>query len=63
MTEIVKRAGWDWDVTYLDEDADGREITEVMTVFGAATIEEAIRDARGSFEDEFMPAIISAARR
>jgi hypothetical protein len=50
--KIEKRAGWDWTVSY--RDGDDPEIL-TMAVFGCASIEDAIKDAReslGGFEDE-----------
>lgn len=39
-----KRPGWDWDVTYEDDEG-----IDVMRVFGAMTPEEVIADARAAF--------------
>jgi hypothetical protein len=45
MTKIEKRPGPDWEVYYMDL-VDGS--TECMSVFGSATPEEAIAEARYS---------------
>lgn len=62
-TKITKRPGWDWDVRYIEEHDEGADTIETMVIFGCVTVEEAMRDARSSFEDEFMPAFISVQRR
>jgi len=53
MPSIEKRPGADWEVTYLDVPTG---VTETMTIFGASTIDEALRDAKQSlfspFEDD-----------
>lgn len=41
--EIEKNPGWDWRVKYQDGDEQ-----DEMLVFGAMTIDDALRDAHGS---------------
>lgn len=61
MTTIEKRPGNDWNVYYISENDDGKDVIEIMTIFGAMTIEEAIADAKSSFMfDE--PSIVGAKR-
>lgn len=61
--KIMKRPGWDWDVRYIEEHDEGPDTVETMVIFGCVTVEDAMRDARSSFEDEFMPAFISVQRQ
>jgi hypothetical protein len=46
MNEVVKGTGHDWNVHYTFAD----EEPEVMTVFGAMTVERAISEARYSLD-------------
>ena len=60
LKSLEKRAGDDWIINYELPGAD----QDSMMVFGAATIEDAIRDARASFphpEDQAV-VIIGAVR-
>lgn len=57
MTQIEKRPGFDWTITYEDDD----EVFE-MAVFGAMSIDEAISDARSSFRPNDVPTILAAVR-
>jgi len=56
MPEFVKSPGWDWTITYID-DEDARQ---EMAVFGVVTIEEALKEARFSLPEEC--AIIAVSR-
>jgi hypothetical protein len=58
--EVEKRPGWDWEIEYEEED-EGQVTVEVMSVFGAMSVDEAIADARSSFMDE-QPTIIAVRR-
>lgn len=60
MTDLTieKRPGWDWIVVYDDEDGERAE----MTVFGCARIEDAVRDARSSFQPDDPVAILEVRR-
>jgi len=52
--EITKGPGYDWLITY---DFDGEGI-ETMTVFDQVRIEDAILEARRSFDDEDQPLLV-----
>lgn len=45
-----KGPGWDWTLTYQDEEG-----VQTMTVFGVKTIDEALEEGRRSFHPKFNP--------
>ncbi len=52
--KIEKGPGYDWLVTYQFDD----EPIETMSVFGQIRIEDAIAEARFSFDDEDAPLVL-----
>lgn len=57
MVHIEKRPGFDWTITYEND-----ERVFEMAVFGAMSIDEAISDARSSFDADDVPTILAAVR-
>jgi hypothetical protein len=52
--QVVKSTGYDWVITYQYDDEPVYE----MSVYGQMKIEDAIREARDSFDDEDQPLLV-----